>query len=96
MGNDDVKKDRVLILPGDAGITCIREIHSDLGSGLGGNDGMIVDFSATERIDLALAQVLLAASRKAKSEGKNFGLRGVDARKKAMLVMAGIVKEGGG
>lgn len=87
--------EKLMILPADAGISRIRDIHSDLDSALKLGDGVILDFSGVERIDLALAQVLMAASMKAKTMGKKFGLRGVDRRKKAMLVMAGIVKQGG-
>ena len=76
----------------DIGIKNIREFYRNLATVLKGEDEVILDFSRVKRIDLSLAQVLMAAGRIAKSEKKILKLKNVSAEIKKHLQIAGLMK----
>lgn len=76
----------------DVGIKNIREFYRNLAKVLKGEDEVILDFSRVKRIDLSLAQVLMAAGRIAKSEKKILKLKNVSADIKKCLQIAGLMR----
>ncbi|MCP4133593.1 MAG: STAS domain-containing protein [bacterium] len=69
------------------GVKTIKEFHSSLSDELKNNDEIIIDFSAIKRVDLSVVQVIIAAGRKARKEGKTIKLKQVaDAIKEQMQI----------
>ena len=76
----------------DIGIRHIREFYLFFGEVLRREDEITLDFSAVERIDLSVAQVLMAARRLAKSEKKVLKLKNVSEEVRKQLQLTGLVK----
>jgi anti-anti-sigma regulatory factor len=76
----------------DIGIKNIREFHLFFGEVLSREDEITLDFAAVERIDLAVAQVLMAARRLAKREGKVLKLKNISEDVRKQLQITGLVK----
>ncbi len=76
----------------DIGIKNIRAFYRDLAEVLKGEDEVILDLARVKRIDLSLAQVLMAAGRIAKSDNKILKLKNVSSEIKKNLHIAGLMK----
>ncbi len=82
----------LLELTEETGIKTIREFHGTLLKLLDANEEITLDFSRVGRIDLALAQVLIAAQKTARNENKIIKLKKVSPELRQQLVIAGLVK----
>ncbi len=76
----------------DAGVKNIRELHTTIGNAVKTNEEIILDFSRLKRLDLSLAQVLIAAGVEARLEKKILKLRSLSDDIRRQLALCGIVK----
>lgn len=83
---------RVIALHEETGIKNIKKFYIDLIETLKGESELILDFSRIKRIDLSLAQILMAVGRLAKSDSKILKLRNVSAEVRKQLKVAGLTR----
>lgn len=83
---------KTIVLKENIEIKNIRKFYRDLADVLVDADDVMLDFARVERIDLSLAQVLMAAGRIAKSDNKVLKIKNVSAEVRKHLQIAGLVK----
>jgi anti-anti-sigma factor len=76
----------------DAGIKNIKKLYSKLKKVLKSESEIILDLKNLRRMDLSLAQLLIAANREARKKGKKMMLRTVSEDIKKQLYISGFVK----
>jgi anti-anti-sigma regulatory factor len=74
----------------DTGIKNVKELHAALLDEFKNNDEVIIDFSEVERIDLSVAQLVIASGREARSRGKTTKLKAVPRSVKYQLQICGL------
>ena len=83
---------KLIALREDIGIKNIKEFHSELLNLLGNENEVVLDFAKVKRIDLSVAQVLMAAHRIAKNGSKLIKLKGVSQTVKEQLKISGLTR----
>jgi anti-anti-sigma regulatory factor len=83
---------KVIELHEETGIKNIKDFYINLIETLKGESELILDFSRVKRIDLSLAQILMAVRRLAKSDNKILKLRNVSAEVRKQLQIAGLTR----
>ncbi|HNV48841.1 MAG TPA: STAS domain-containing protein [Spirochaetota bacterium] len=76
----------------DVGVKNIKAFHADLAALLAEGGDAVLDFSQVRRIDLAVAQVLTAAQRLVRAEGRAIRLKGLNQTVRAQLALAGLAR----
>jgi anti-anti-sigma regulatory factor len=82
----------IIELHEDTGIKNIKEFYIELTETFKRESELVLDFSRIKRIDLSLAQTLMAARRLAKSDNKILKLRNVSAEVRKQLQIAGLTR----
>jgi anti-anti-sigma factor len=75
---------------GDINIKNIGSFYRDLEEEFAGSGDVVIDLSAVKRIDLAAAQVIIAAGRKGKELKRQIKLKGVSPDLKKLFAISGI------
>jgi anti-anti-sigma regulatory factor len=83
---------KVIELHEETGVKNIKNFYIDLIETLKGESELVLDFSRVKRIDLSLAQILMAARRLAKGDNKILKLRNVSAEVRKQLQIAGLTR----
>ncbi len=83
---------KVIELHEETGIKSIKRFYIDLIETLKQESELVLDFSRVKRIDLSLAQILMAARRLAKSDNKMLKLRNVSAEVRKQLQITGLTR----
>lgn len=83
---------KVMELHEETGVKNIKKFYIDLIETLKGESELILDFAKIKRIDLSLAQILMAARRLASSDSKILKLRNVSAQVRKQLQIAGLIR----
>ena len=82
----------VIELREDTGVKNIKELYSQLNKILKKESEIILDFNKVRRIDLSLAQLIMAANRELHKSGKKIMLRSVSKDIKKQLFISGFAK----
>jgi anti-anti-sigma factor len=82
----------VIELREDVGVKNIKELNSQLIKSLKKEPEIILDFNKVRRIDLSLAQVIMAANRESHKSGKKIILKSVSKDIKKQLFISGFAK----
>ncbi|HNW30120.1 MAG TPA: STAS domain-containing protein [Spirochaetota bacterium] len=77
-------------LDSDINVKKIKEFHSAILDELKSSDEVLIDFSDVERIDLSVAQLVIASGRAAKAAGKTIKLKSVPRFVKYQMQICGI------
>jgi anti-anti-sigma regulatory factor len=83
---------KVIELHEETGIKNIKKFYIDLIETLKVESELVIDFSKIKRIDLSVAQMLMAAGRLVKSDNKILKLRNVSAEVRKQLQIAGLTR----
>lgn len=83
---------KLIELEENTGIKNIHRLYSSLGEAIESNAEIVLDFRNVRRIDLAVAQVLIAVIRRAHGAGKIIKLQKVNDTIREQLVICGILK----
>jgi anti-anti-sigma regulatory factor len=83
---------KVIELHEETGIKNIKKFYIDLIETLKVESELVIDFSRIKRIDLSVAQILMAAGRIFKSDNKILKLRNVSAEVRKQLQIAGLTR----
>ena len=75
---------------GDISIKNIDIFYRDLKEEFAGSGDIVIDLSAVKRIDLAAAQVIIAAGRRGKELKRQIKLKGVSPDLKKLFSISGI------
>ena len=75
---------------GEISVKNIRDFYNHLTNEINNSGEIIIDLSNVKRIDLAAAQVIIAAGRKARDLKKIIRLTGVNPQLKKLLALSGI------
>jgi len=75
---------------GDINIKNIGTFYRDLEDEFAGGGDVVIDLSAVKRIDLAAAQVIIAAGRKGKELNRVVRLKGVSPDLKKLFYISGV------
>jgi len=74
----------------DISIKNAAQFYLDVKNELAAQEEVILDFSTVKRIDLSIAQVIVAAGREAKKNGKTVNLKSVSDAVKYQLQICGL------
>ena len=74
------------------GIKTAEKLKEDILSQLDRNEELTIDFAAVRRIDLSVAQIVIAAGREAKKRNLAFRLTGLSSDVKRQLRLCGVIK----
>ncbi len=77
-------------LDSDTGIKKIKELHSAVIDEFAMSDEIVIDFTAVERVDLSVVQLIMAVGRAAKAAGKTIKLKSVPRFVKHQMQICGI------
>lgn len=80
----------MIVLDENIGVKTIREFYDALKREIGAGDETVIDFSAVDRVDLAVVQVVIAAAREARARGKTIHLKGVNGKVKYQMQLCGL------
>jgi len=80
------------ILDDDAGIKKIGRVYDALKEGLVAHSEIVLDFANVGRVDLSLAQAVMAAGIEAKSSGLSIRLKNVSDEARKQFQLAGLIK----
>lgn len=82
----------IIELREDVGVKNIKELYSHLKEQIKKESEIILDFSKVRRIDLSLAQLIMAANRESHKIGKKIILKSVSYDIKQQLYLSGFAK----
>jgi anti-anti-sigma regulatory factor len=82
----------IIELREDAGVKNIKELYSQLNKIIKKDSEIILDFNKVRRIDLSLAQLLMAVNRESHKRGKKIILKSVSKDIKKQLFISGFAK----
>lgn len=74
----------------NAGVKVIKKFYTDLSDMLAKEDTIVLDFSRVKRIDLSVAQVIIAANRVAKDKNTLIKLKGISEEVGRQLELTGL------
>jgi anti-anti-sigma factor len=80
----------MIILKEDISVKNVAQFYQDIKNEITNKEKVIIDFSSVKRIDLSIAQVIIAAGREAKETGKNVKLKSVSDAVKNQLQICGL------
>ena len=80
----------MIILDQDISVKKIADFHANVLKSLEDDDEVVIDFSNVERVDCSLVQVIIAAGRKAKIEGKTIKLKSLPRPVKYQMQVCGL------
>ncbi len=83
---------KVIELHEETGIKNIKKFYIDLIETLKVESELVIDLSRIKRIDLSVAQILMATGRIVKSDNKILKLRNVSTEVRKQLQIAGLTK----
>ena len=75
---------------GEISVKNIRDFYNNLTNEINNSKEIVIDLSDVKRIDLAAAQVIIAAGKKARDLKKVIRLTGVNTQLKKLLALSGI------
>ena len=75
----------------DVGIKNIKELYLQLKESIEEED-IVLDFSKVRRVDLSLAQLLIAANRESQKQGKSMKLKFVSEHVRKQLFLSGFAR----
>lgn len=78
-----------------AGVKTIAKMKADLLALMKKEDELVIDMSAVPRIDLSVAQLVIAAQKEGKKQGVAIRLAGISSEVKQQLMLCGVIKRGG-
>ncbi len=81
---------KVIQLDENTNVKNVTDLKSLLIDALGGEREVLLDLSKVKRIDLATAQVLIAAGREARAASKTIKLKSVSADVRKQLSLCGM------
>jgi anti-anti-sigma regulatory factor len=76
----------------DIGVSTIKDFYLQLKEMLTKEQEVILDFQKVKRVDLSLAQVIMAANRESVNKGKKLLLKSVSEDIKRQFFIAGFAK----
>ena len=79
-----------MLVSEDIGIKKIHDFYRDLASELNSSDEIVLDFVNVARVDLSVIQVIIAAGRKAREQGKTIKLKSVSEVIKQQMQVCGL------
>ena len=80
------------VCPENMSIRHIKAMKADIMSLLEKGNGVTIDLSALSRIDLSVAQAVIAAQKEAKKRRQTVRLAGLGAEVKKQLFLCGVIK----
>ena len=80
----------VIKLGENVGVKNVSSFHRSLVKAFRDDSEIIIDFSGTRRLDLSIAQVLIAAVTKARAGSKTFRMRGASETLRQQLAICGL------
>lgn len=80
----------MITLDSDIGVKKIRDLHAAILNEFNDNEEILIDFSAVERVDLSVVQLIIAAGREAKKTGKTLKLKSMPRTVKYQLQMCAL------
>ena len=83
------------VCPENMSIRHIKAMKADIMSLLEKGNGVTIDLSALSRIDLSVAQAVIAAQKEAKKRRQTVRLAGLGADVKKQLFLCGVIKPAG-
>ena len=83
------------VCPENMSIRHIKAMKADIMSLLEKGNGVTIDLSALSRIDLSVAQAVIAAQKEAKKRRQTVRLAGLGAEVKKQLFLCGVIKPAG-
>ncbi len=72
------------------GIKHARDFYNSLKDELIDNDEVVLDFAGVKRIDLSIAQIIIAAGRSARKNKKTIKLKSVSENLKYQMIIGGL------
>jgi anti-anti-sigma regulatory factor len=75
-----------------AGIRNAKKIQSELLEIMDRNEDLSVNFSAVRKIDLSVAQLMIAAQKESKKRNLSFHLTGLSPEVKRQFTLCGVLK----
>jgi len=82
----------VINVPADMSVKKVKELHQGLKDAVGREDDLTLDFSEAGRVDLAVMQVLLAASRACRKRKKALKIKSASEELKNQMRICGMIK----
>jgi anti-anti-sigma regulatory factor len=80
----------VIKLKEDPGVKSVRSFQQALVAAFRGDSDIVIDFSEARRVDLSIAQVLIAAGKEARARSKSLRMRGVSETVRRQLAICGL------
>ena len=80
------------IMPEDIGVETINDFYKQLVEMLISEQEIILDFIKVKKIDLSVAQVIMAANRESGKKGKKFLIKSVSDDVRNQLYLAGFAR----
>jgi anti-anti-sigma regulatory factor len=80
----------MILLPENTSVKNIASLYEAIHRELQQNDDVLLDFSQVGRIDLSVAQLIIAAGRRARDAGKTLRLRSVSETIRRQMELCGI------
>jgi anti-anti-sigma regulatory factor len=79
-------------VPEDVSVKKVKEFYLGLREAMKGGDELVLDFSAVNRVDLAVMQVLLAMSRECRKEKIILKIKAASEELKNQMRICGMIK----
>jgi len=79
-----------MVVKDDVGIKRIRDFYGEIDREFNEDDEIVMDFGDVDRVDLSVVQVVVAAGRRAREEGKTLRLKSVSERVKDQMRICGL------
>ena len=80
----------MITLESDIGVKKIQDLHAAILDEFDKNEEVVIDFTGVERIDLSVAQLIIAAGREAKKNGKTVRLKSMPRAVKYQMQMCAL------
>ncbi|HSV97393.1 MAG TPA: STAS domain-containing protein [Spirochaetota bacterium] len=74
----------------DSGVRSVKSFHRALLNAFRDDSDIVIDFSEARRVDLSIAQVLIAAGKEARAKSKSLRIRGVSETVRHQLSICGL------
>jgi anti-anti-sigma regulatory factor len=77
------------------GVKTVSKMKADLLALMKKDDEIVIDLTAVPRIDLSVAQLVIATQKEGKKRGIQVRLAGASSDVKQQLMLCGVIKRGG-
>lgn len=83
---------KVVTLREDAGVKSVKDLYTQIRVALEGESEVLLDFSHVKRIDLSVAQVIIAAVKEARARSAVIKMKAVSETVKTQMKICGILR----